>query len=78
MIICLKVIDAQQKKKWVRLGCRIKANCPLVGPGPAEGVPSMEVFLRNSEIEMGNGEKRVLKNISGGLTILDFCIFVYH
>ena len=26
---------------------RVKANCPLVGPGPVGGVPSMGVFLRN-------------------------------
>ena len=28
-----------------RLGCRIKAKCPLVGPGPVGGVPFLEVFL---------------------------------
>ena len=30
---------------WVGLGCRFKANCPLVGPGPVGDVPSVEVFL---------------------------------
>ena len=29
-------------------GCEdFKANCPLVGPGPIESVPSVEVFLRD-------------------------------
>ena len=27
--------------------CMIKANCPLIGPGPTEDMSSMGVFLRN-------------------------------
>ena len=27
--------------KWVGLGCRFKANCPLLGPGPVGGVRSV-------------------------------------
>ena len=30
-----------------RLGCRFKADCPLVGRGPKGGVPSVGVFLRD-------------------------------
>ena len=35
--------------EWVGLGCGIKANCPYVGPGPADGrgVISVGVFLRD-------------------------------
>ena len=29
------------------LGCGIKANCSHVRPGPAWGMPSVEVFLRD-------------------------------
>ena len=32
---------------WKRLGCRFKANCPLVGPGHVGGVPSVGVILRH-------------------------------
>ena len=32
---------------WVVLGCRIKGNCPHMGPGPTGGVPSVWVFLRD-------------------------------
>ena len=32
------------------IGCRVKANCPLVGPGPVGGVLSMGVFLRDSSL----------------------------
>ena len=28
-----------RKGKWIGLGYRIKANCPLVGPGPTRSVP---------------------------------------
>ena len=31
---------------WL-VGCRLKANCPLVGPGPIGGVPSVGVFQRD-------------------------------
>ena len=31
----------------VELGCRFKANYPLVGPWPTVVVPSKEIFLRN-------------------------------
>ena len=29
------------------VGCRIKANCPLVGPEPISEVPFVGVFLRD-------------------------------
>ena len=29
------------------VGCRVKANCPLVGPRPVGGVLSVGVFLRD-------------------------------
>ena len=32
---------------FMSLGCEIKANCLLVGPGPAGRVPSVGVFLRD-------------------------------
>ena len=32
---------------WIWLDCRINANCPLVRPGPARGVPSLGVFQKN-------------------------------
>ena len=35
------------KTKSELVGCRVKANCPLVGPGTVGGVPSVEVFLRD-------------------------------
>ena len=37
------------KTDVVGLGCRIKANCPHVGPGPTAvvGVRSRQIFLRN-------------------------------
>ena len=28
------------EEDWL-VGCRLKANCPLVGPGPIGGVPSV-------------------------------------
>ena len=31
---------------WL-VGCRLKADCPLMGPGPVEGVPSVGVFQRD-------------------------------
>ena len=31
---------------WL-VGCRLKANCPLVRPGPIGGVPTVGVFLRD-------------------------------
>ena len=35
------------KTKSELVGCRVKANCPLVGPGTVGRVPSMGVFLRD-------------------------------
>ena len=39
---------SQEKKSSILLGCsvgcRVKANCPLLGPGPAGGVPSVGSF----------------------------------
>ena len=32
---------------WIVLGCRIKANCPLMGPGPEGGVSFVEVCRRD-------------------------------
>ena len=29
------------------VGCRVKAKCPVVGPRPVRGVPSVGVFLRD-------------------------------
>ena len=37
-------------RKRVGLGCRIKANCPLVRPGPVRIVPSVGVFLRDPSL----------------------------
>ena len=34
-------------KGWVGLGCRFKANCPLVGSDPIGRVPSVGVFLKD-------------------------------
>ena len=45
-----RFLPPPKKKKmigWVGLGCRIKAYCPLMGSGPAGGVPSVKVFLRD-------------------------------
>ena len=39
----MKVVDIDG---WLVV-CRLKANYPLVGPGPIVGVPSMGVFLRD-------------------------------
>ena len=33
--------------RWVGLGCRFKGDCPLVGPEPKGGVPSVGIFLRD-------------------------------
>ena len=48
------------KKTYERivLGCRIKANCPLTGPGSVEGVPSGEGGGLSKTYEMKH-EKRV-------------------
>ena len=32
---------------WLVVGCKLKANCPLVGPGSIGGVLSVGVFLRD-------------------------------
>ena len=32
---------------WLLVGCRLKANCRLVGPEPMGDVPSVGVFLRD-------------------------------
>ena len=52
-ILCLymnistnKTLNKQQVER-VGLGCRFQTNCPLVGPGPIGGVPSVGVFLRD-------------------------------
>ena len=34
------------KINWLA-GCRLKANCPLVEPGPIGSMPSVGVFLRD-------------------------------
>ena len=36
---------------WL-VNCRLKANFPLVGPGPIGGVPSVGVFLSRINEEM--------------------------
>ena len=36
----------RQRIDWL-VGCSVKANCPLVGPGPVGEVSSVGVFLRD-------------------------------
>ena len=58
-------VITQTTKGWVGQVCKIKANCPLVGPGPASGVctvgglskGSQPVFTRVSERTMENSER---------------------
>ena len=50
------------------LGCRTKANCPLVRPGPVGGVPSVGVFLRDPSRRVS--EKTTETSILGHKAIL--------
>ena len=36
----------RQKHDWL-VGWRLEANCPHVGPGPIEDMPSVGVFLKD-------------------------------
>ena len=36
------------KTKKIGLGCRIKASCPIGGPEPVGGVPSVRIFQGKS------------------------------
>ena len=43
------------------VGCRVKANCPLVGLGPVGGAPSVGVFLRDSSPYLREFRRKPLK-----------------
>ena len=45
LFIKMQIIEKNIMRKSV--GCRLKANYQLMGPGPIGGVPSVGVFLRN-------------------------------
>ena len=45
--LLLNVTNERKTQKTELLGCKTKANCPLVGPGSIGGVPSVGVFLRD-------------------------------
>ena len=45
IMICIRLYFYY--KETVGMGCRIKANCPLVEPGPTGGMPSVSFFLRD-------------------------------
>ena len=38
-------VSANYSVTW--MGCKIKSNCPLVGPGAVGGMPFVGVFLRD-------------------------------
>ena len=40
-------MKTQNNRIEIGLGCRFKANCPLVRLGPIGGVPSVEVFQKD-------------------------------
>ena len=44
------------------LNCSIKANYPQVGPGPADGVPSVRVFLNGNKDKVIIDEKIQLRS----------------
>ena len=41
-------ITVHQCEGWVGLGCRVKANCSLVGPGAVGGVPFVRGLSKGS------------------------------
>ena len=47
------------------LGCRLKADCPLVGPGPKGDVPSVGVFLRDSSPYLREFQRKPRKTLNG-------------
>ena len=61
-------IGVRDKRDWL-VGCKVKANCPLVGPGTVGRVPSMGVFLRDPstylrEFRRKNGKLRTARSTS--------------
>ena len=42
--------------------CRVKASFPLVGPRPAEEVPSLGVFLRDPSLYLRKFRKKTTEN----------------
>ena len=48
----------------VELGCRFKANCPLVGPGSVEKVPSVWVFLTGPSPYLSEFQNCTMRKIS--------------
>ena len=51
-----------QEFSWVGLGCRFKVSCPLVGPRPMVGLPSVGVFLRDSSPYLYEFRKKTTEN----------------
>ena len=51
-----------------RVGCRCKANCPLAGPGPIEGVPSIGVFLRDPSPYLREFQRKLRRAWSSSVT----------
>ena len=63
-------IDYRLIQKHVSLvliiqGCRVKANCPLVGPGRLGAVPSMGIFLRDPSSYLREFRRKPLKTPNG-------------
>ena len=47
------------------LSCRVKANCPLVGPGPTRRVSSVRIFLRDPCPYLCKFQRKTLKTPNG-------------
>ena len=47
------------------VGCKLKANCLLVGPRPIGGMPSMGVFLRDHNLYLCEFRRKPQKTPNG-------------
>ena len=54
-----------QNSLFMLVGCRIKANCPFVGPKPVRGMPSMGVFIRDPSPYLPEFRRKPQKTSNG-------------
>ena len=50
--------------KWL-VDCRVEVNCPLMGPGPASGGPSVGVFLKDPSPYLREFRRKTRKTLNG-------------
>ena len=63
LFICNSIFTFWHSKQMV--GCRFKANCPIVGLGPVGKVPSVGIFLRDPSPYLREFRKKPLKTPNG-------------